>query len=78
MKSAISIIVTGALSGPLLGARTGSKITVSAAMAVAPMRRDNTSRNDRKTVLFMVLSPFIRVVKIEIISEYLIIPQGLL
>jgi hypothetical protein len=78
MKSAISIIVTGALSGPLLGARAGSKITVSAAMAAVPMRRDNTSRNDRKTVLFMVLSPFSRVVKIEIIYNYLIIPQGLL
>jgi hypothetical protein len=47
-------------------------------MAIVPMRRDNTSRNDRKTVLFMVLSPFSRVEKIEIISEHLIIPQGLL
>jgi hypothetical protein len=76
IKSAISIIVTGALSGPLLGARTGSKLTLSAARTAVPMSRENESSIDRKTDLFIFSSPFCRIVKIIMILEYLIIHQG--
>lgn len=69
MKSAISIIVTGALSGPFLGARTGSKLTVSAAMTTVPVSKDNARSIDRKTDLFIVPTPFLSVVKSEMIFE---------
>jgi hypothetical protein len=69
MKSAISITVTGALSGPLLGARTGSKVTVSAARAAVPRSNDNASSKDKKTDLFIVPSPFKSMTENEIIFE---------
>lgn len=58
MKSAISTIVTGALSGPLLGARTGSNFTVGAAWAVfgpntARASKSNGAR-DRENILFIM------------------------
>ena len=66
MKSAISIIVTGALSGPLLGARTGSKLTVSADMAAGTENRDATANSTvRMTSLLMVATPFRLVVKVK-------------
>lgn len=69
MKSAISIIVTGALSGPFLGARTGSKLTVSAARTAVPVNSNNVSNIDIKTDLFIVPTPFLSVVKSEMIFE---------
>ena len=66
MKSAISIIVTDALSGPLLGARTGWKLTVSADMAAGTENRDATANsNVRIRILFMLVPPFHLVVKVE-------------
>jgi hypothetical protein len=64
-------MVTGALSGPLLGARTGSKLTLSAARTAVPINRENASSIDRKTDHFIFSSPFRRVVKSEMIFEYI-------
>jgi hypothetical protein len=72
MKSAISIIVTVALSGPLLGARTGWKLTVSADMAAGTENRDATANSSVRTRnLFMSATPFHLVVKLKGLSNSL-------
>jgi hypothetical protein len=72
MKSAISIIVTGALSGPLLGARTGSKLTVSDDMAAGTENKDATANSTvRIRNLFMLATPFYLVVKLKGLSNSL-------
>ena len=69
MKSAISIIVTGALSGPLLGARTGSNFTVSADMAPGTENKDATANiSVRIRNLFMSATPFRLVIQLKGLS----------
>jgi hypothetical protein len=58
MKSAISMMVTGALSGPFEGALTGSKLTFSAAV----IQEENNSKTAKTVVSwiypFFMSTPF--------------------
>jgi hypothetical protein len=54
-------MVTGASSGPLLGALTGSKLTISPATATLEANKASTMNIERNAVLFIFPSPFHRV-----------------
>jgi hypothetical protein len=59
MKSAISMIVTGAFSGPLNGALTGWKLTISSpATGPGTQGKTDIARRKSSAILFCMVTPF--------------------